>query len=210
MDTSVDYSSNTLDFLLGDGTKLPIPTDHDLAHLLFSVAKELHAQRILADMIGNHPLDSVSNYLFSRALFSNRQIAELHMQQVRARQAFTAYRRESGEQDTQIRSHFFIACSRKEAYWLLVEDTSPKSDVNKYTILDVDTMASCFADYAHYASPIGLQIMNNLVIRLHEEIITRREKLERMTESFVSLKVTTQRIQSAHTTPRTQGTGIEG
>ena len=210
MDTSVDYSSNTLDFLLGDGTKLPIPTDQDISHLLFAVAKELHAQGILADMIGNHPLDSVSNFLFSRALNDNRQIRELYIQQVRARQAFTAYRRESAEQGTQIRSQFFIACSRKEAYWLLVEDTSPSSDVIKYTLLDVDTMASCFADYAHYASPIGSQIMNNLVICLKDKIEARRKKLEQMTESYISLKVMNRRIQSAHTTPRTQGTGIEG
>lgn len=206
MDTSHDHSSNTLDFLLGDGIKLPVPTDHDFAQLLFTVAKDLHAHGILADMIGNHRLDSAGNYLFNRGLSSNKQIGELYMQQVRARQAFTAYRREV----TQFRSHFFIACSRKEAYWLLVEDISSNADATRYTLLDVDTMASCFADYAHYASPIGLQILNNLVICLSDEIKTRREKLELMTESFVSLKVMNQRIKSANTTAHTQGTGIEG
>jgi hypothetical protein len=56
VDTSHDFNSQTIDFMMGDGSNFLPPTHEDYAQVLFELGETLRTAGLLADAIGNYPV----------------------------------------------------------------------------------------------------------------------------------------------------------
>lgn len=214
MDTSVDYVSPTLDFMLGQGTNFPVPTNADFANLLFSVLDNLHRRCMLADIIGNHTQKHTCNYSLERAITEKARETKLYPAIVRAKEVYKTYRTDkSGLEPVATESYLYIACTRTDPYWLLVDKVQAKHDEEQryvFTQLDAGSMAEFFSHYGHYADHIGLHVLRQLVSIVNQRSDDWSDKQRRLHEAAVFLNSTSNLAASACTTPRTSGDGFEG
>lgn len=215
MDTSTDRITPTLDFLLEQGINSPMPADEYFARLLFSVLDDLKKNNTLADIIGNHPLEAFDNSKLKQALQVESRRTKLYPAAVRAKEIYSTRRMDgdaiSGR--TAIDSHVYIACSRTNAYWLLVDGCMPDSnftDTYKFTQLDSRSMMEFFSNYHEYADHIGLHILRELIKLAHQQTRDWSEKQRRLEESVTFLNFTSQCVKVACTKPRMSGDGVEG
>jgi hypothetical protein len=213
MDTSVDHTSSTVDFILGQGVNFPKPTDKDFACILFSALDELHRSCTLADIIGNHTQDHTCNYSLDRALAEKARESKLYAAKVRAKEIYKTSRTDKSSQDpVATTSSIYIACTRMDAYWLLVDRVETEHDGNQryiFTQLDVDSMTEFFSHFKQYADHIGLQILRELSYAAHRKLEDWKEKQQRLEGAAMFLSSTSKRATSACVTPRTSGSGME-
>jgi hypothetical protein len=208
MDTSRDYNSPTLDFLLGNGANLPVPADRDLAKLLFVTINNLMEQGILADVIGNRPPEASENYKLAWALDMVPDDSKSHLKTLRAREILTTNCIDDADHSATIgHDYLYVACTRSEALWLVV---SARSGTHRLSQLTVESMVDFFSYRTHWATHIGLRILDNLTKVMQDRTVSWQEKASRIERSATSLYHMSERINSAFIIPRTSGDGFEG
>jgi hypothetical protein len=208
MDTSRDYNSPTLDFLLGNGANLPVPADKDLAVLLFVTVNGLMEQGILADIIGNRPPEAGENYKLAWALDVVPDDSKSHLKTLRARQLLTTNCIDDADHSAAIgHDYLYVACTRSEALWLVVSD---RNGTYRLSQLSVDSMVDFFSYHTHWATHVGLRILDNLIKIMRDRTTSWQEKASRIEGSTTSLNHMSKRISSAFIIPRTSGDGFEG
>lgn len=215
MDTSTDRITPTLDFLLEQGINSAAPADEYFARLLFSVLNDLKKNNTLADIIGNHPLEAFDNSRLKQALQVESRRTKLYPDAIRAKEIYSTRRVEVNAifGRAVIESYLYIACSRTDAYWLLVDSYASDSniaDTYEFTQLNTRSMMDFFSSYYEYADHIGLHILRELIKLAHQQTRDWSEKQRRLEESVTFLSFTSQCVTLACAKPRTSGDGIEG
>lgn len=213
MDTSVDHASSTVDFVLGRGINFPKLTDKDFARILFSTLDELHHSCTLADIIGNHTQDHTCNYKLERALAEKSRESNQYPAKVRAKEIYKTSRTDkSCMEPIDTESTIYIACTRTDAYWLLVDRIETRHAGNEryvFAQLDVDSMTEFFSHFRQYADHVGLRILRELTYVANQQLGDWKEKQQRLEGATTFLSSTSKRAASACITPRISGDGME-
>lgn len=213
MDTSVDHASSTVDFVLGQGINFPRPTDNDFARILFSVLEELHRSCTLADVIGNYTQDHTCNYELERALAEKARESNLYAAKVRAKEIYKTSRvNRSVPEPISTESTIYVACTRTDSYWLLVDRIETRHEGSEryvLTQLDVDSMTELFSHFSQYADHIGLQILRELTYAANHRLDSWKEKQRRLEGATGYLTTVIKTATSACKTPRISGDGVE-
>jgi hypothetical protein len=215
MDTSVDRITPTLDFLLEQGINPTMPTDEYFARLLFSVLDDLKKNSTLADIIGNRPLEAFYNSKLKWAVRAESHKTSLYPDTIRAKEIYSTRRAivDAISGRAFIYSYVYIACSRTDAYWLLVDRRLSDIDTDgrfEFTQLDSRSMVEFFSNYHEYADHIGLQILRELIKLTHQQTHDWSKKQRRLEQAATLLDFTSQCVALACAKPRTSGDGIEG
>jgi hypothetical protein len=177
VDTSHDFNSQTVNFLLGEGMNIPLPTYEDYARVLIALSEELKDRNLLSDIIGNRPPGDNTVLQQGIALLSDEaQLDYEHSwDKLRARNILSLSQYEN---HALCGALMYLGQVRGRIVWLFIKGRA--QTVTECVELDTSTNAKVFSDHHDWSMPdvnVGQLALRTLKQETEIEVDRKREKL---------------------------------
>lgn len=223
MDTSRNFSSPTVDFVIGDGTHVPTPTMSDLVEILHAIGERLRKDGVLDHVIGNRNVFSSNLEVWdlreglTRAYRNGRNDADpTYSDRLRARKIYSGGSHSHSILNNRpyLREALYLGYDHGDFMWFwLVEHCSDSSLTGPVYCYD---LKSAGARMAFEESDIprgkyfGMSVLQSLDKILKDEVKERRHRLTKLEAGSTIVDHMIDRFGSAMQEPRTSGDGFEG
>lgn len=196
VDTSRDFNSQTVNFLMGEGVNISLPTYEDYAQVLIRLGGELDNRQLLSDIIGNRPVSDNALLQQGIALLSNeaRLTYEHPWDKLRARNVLSLSRYED---NVLCGALIYLGQVRGRVVWLFIKGRA--QTVTECAELDANAMAKVFADHQDWSFPdvnVGQLAVRTLRQEIEIEVSRKREKLLNLEKGLALVDTVLERDQS--------------
>lgn len=216
MDTSRDFNSLTLDFMLGEGVRLPAPTHDDYAHALVTLGRELNRRNLLSDIIGNRPAANDPHLTRGIDGMPDEKRDEYGSRLEKLR-AISIVNLDSGSGEEHAGMSIYLGHVNSRVVWMFLKGhayrSSRQGEIIECTELDAKSMARVFSDYEEWVVPhsVGQLTLHGLANHIEREVHRKRTRLSKLASGSDLVKSVIEREQSAGRNCHDRnGDGIEG
>lgn len=224
MDASRNFSSPTVDFVLGNGASIPTPTLGDLLEILHAAGRQLRKDGLLEHVIGNRNVFGTSSEVWdlkegiTKAYHNGRNNApEAYSERLRARKIYASG---SHTHHSVLNYHpyleeaIFLGYDRGDFMWLWLVKHCSHSDSNGpaycYDLTSPGGRMAFEESDMPRGTQFGMSVLLSLDKILKDEVKERRERLTRLEAGSITISNMIDRFGSTLTKPRISGDGIEG